>query len=26
MLMLGQNVSAKDFKIKFETSLRGEMK
>lgn len=25
MFLLGQNVSAKDFKIKYETSLRGEM-
>lgn len=26
MLMLGQNISANNFKTKFETSLRGEMK
>ena len=26
MFMLGQNISAKGFKTKFETSLRGEMK
>ena len=26
MFMLGQNISAKVFKTKFETSLRGEMK